>query len=326
VEEGLINHPCIMGVMGHDVIIIGAGPAGLTAGIFARQKNLDTLILEAGEAGGQLAILYPEKVIHNYPGHPTITGRDLGVEFMDHARSAGCVIREREQAIEILDHAEGLEVVTEKGRYVGKAVVVAIGGGLFKPKRLGIPEEERFIGKGLEYRVPEKDTLLGKRVMFVGGGNSACEMSLVASEVSQVCLVHRRDCFRADESVVDRLKCSNIRTVLNAQVKRILGEDRLEGVVLSVGDPPREEEMELDLLVVNIGLTSELEYLERWGLELEEGMIKVDTLLRTSRKGVFACGDVVTYPGKYRQIVTACGESATAANSAYRYIQRPNWD
>jgi len=304
------------------VIIIGAGPAGLTAGIFARQRNLDTLILEAGEVGGQLPILYPEKVIHNYPGHPQITGRDLGNEFIVHARSAGCVIHEREPVTDIVDAPEGLEVVTAKGRYAAKAVIVAIGGGLFKPKRLGLPEEDRFIGKGLEYRVPEKESLAGKRVIFVGGGNSACEMSLVASEVADVCLVHRRDCFRADESVVDRIKESCIRTVLNSQVKRILGEEKVEGVVLSVGDPPQDLEMPADLLVINIGLTSELENLEKWDLALENGQIKVDTAMRTSRKGVFACGDIVAYPGKYKQIVSACGESATAANSVYKYIKR----
>ncbi len=311
--------------MGHDLVIIGAGPAGLTAGIFARQKNLDTLILEAGEAGGQLPILYPEKVIHNYPGHPFISGHDLGNEFIGHARSSGCVIREREPVTDIVDHPDGLEVVTDQGRYVTKAVIVAIGGGLFKPKRLGLPEEDRFVGKGLEYRVPEKERLQGKKVMFVGGGNSACEMSLVASDVADVCLVHRRESFRADESVVDRLKCSKIKCVLNSQVKKVLGEDKLEGVILSVGEPPHEERIDLDLLVINIGLTSELENLEKWGLTLEDGLIKVDTAMRTSRKGVFSCGDVVTYPGKYRQIVSACGESATAANSAYKYIQKPYW-
>lgn len=307
--------------MVRDIIIIGAGPAGLTAGIFARQRKLDTLILEAGEAGGQLPILYPEKVIHNYPGHFEITGRELGNEFVAHAKALGCEIREREAATEIVDHEQGLEVVTEKGRYMTRTVVVAIGGGLFKPKRLGLPEEDRYLGKGLEYRVPEKESLAGKKVMFVGGGNSACEMSMLASEVAEVCLVHRRESFRADEAVVDRLNSSDVSVVLNSEVKSIFGKDRLEGVVLSVGDPPQEIVKELDLLVINIGLTSELENLQRWGLQLEDGLIKVDTAMSTSRPGVFACGDIVTYPGKYRQIITACGESATAANSAYRFIQ-----
>ena len=112
---------------------------------------------------------------------------------------------------------------------------------------------------------------------------------------------------------------------MSAEVKEIVGKDKVEGVVLTVGEPVQEMRLEADIVVINIGLTPELEFLEKWNIGLEGNQIKVDTEMRTSRRGVFACGDAVIYPGKYRQIVVACGEGATAANSVYKYVMKPYW-
>jgi ferredoxin/flavodoxin---NADP+ reductase len=311
--------------MAYDLVIVGAGPAGLTAGVYAMQRKLSTLIIDAGEAGGQLINVYPEKIVANYPSVTEIHAHELGWSMVDHAKAAGCVLQEHEEVKDIQDRNDGLVVISDKGEYETKTVILAIGTGLFRPKMLGAPGEERLEGKGVYHKLPEKKELAGKRILFVGGGNSALEMALLAAEVAQVYIVHRRDCFRADGCIVDRVVAKNIKTIMSAEVKEILGTERVEGAVLSVGEPAQEMKLDVNMVVINIGVTPALEYLEKWNISLEGSQIKVDTEMRTSRKGVFACGDAVIYPGKYRQIVVACGEGASAANSVYKYVMKPYW-
>ncbi|MGD0818537.1 MAG: NAD(P)/FAD-dependent oxidoreductase [Methanomassiliicoccales archaeon] len=311
--------------MAYDLVVVGGGPSGLTAGVYAMQRKLKTLIIDAGEAGGQLINIYPEKIVANYPSVTEIHAHELGWSMVDHARASGCDIHEHEVVQDIVDKGEGLVVVTDKGEYETKTVILSIGTGLFIPKLLGAPGEDRLDGKGVFHKLPEKKDLNGKRILFVGGGNSALEMALLASEVAQVYIVHRRDCFRADGCIVDRVVAKNIKTIMSAEVKEIVGKEKVEGVVLSVGEPAQEMRLDVDMVVIIIGLTPELEFLEKWNIGLEGNQIKVDTEMRTSRRGVFACGDAVIYPGKYRQIVVACGEGATAANSVYKYVMKPYW-
>jgi thioredoxin reductase (NADPH) len=311
--------------MAYDLVIVGAGPAGLTAGVYALQRKLKTLIIDAGEAGGQLINIYPEKVIANYPSVTEVHAHELGWSMVDHAKTSGCEIHEHEVVHDIVDKDDGLIVISDKGEYETKTVILSIGTGLFQPKKLGAPGEDRLEGKGVFYKLPEKKDLASKRIVFVGGGNSALEMALLASDVAQVYIVHRRDCFRADGCIVDRVVAKNIKTIMSAEVKEIVGKDKVEGVVLSIGEPAHEMRLDADIVVINIGLTPELEFLEKWNIGLEGNQIKVDTEMRTSRRGVFACGDAVIYPGKYKQIVVACGEGATAANSVYKYVMKPYW-
>jgi len=311
--------------MNYDIIIIGAGPAGLTAGIYARTRKLKTLILEAGEAGGQLVSLYPDKGVNNYPGCVFTQARKLAQRMIAHAEQMGCEIHENEKVDDIIDKEGALIVKSEKCEYYAKAVIIAIGIGLFKPKKLGIPGENEFEGRGVFYKLPDKSSLVGKRLIFVGGGNSALEMALIASEVaSETYIVHRRDVFRADEMNVEKVKKSNIKTIMNSCLTSIEGKDRVERVVIE-REGKEHMELEADFVIISIGYTPELKELEKWNLKLEGTHIVVDTEMRTSRNGIFACGDIIHYPGKYKQIVTACGEGATAANSAYKYIKKPYW-
>ena len=307
----------------YDLIIIGAGPAGLTAGIYASTRKLKTLIIDATEAGGQLASLYPEKGIDNYPGYVLTDAGQLAGHLVNHATSMGCELHERERAIELQDKDGHLLLVTDKESYESKAVIIATGMGLFKPKRIEAPGELEFEGKGVYYKMPDRETLEGKKVMFVGGGNSALEMALLVCDQAETCLVHRRDSYRADELIVERVQGSSIEQILSSQVVEIKGTDRVTSVVIKKNG--KLEERPIDAIIVNIGTTSEAFEMEGWGVELEEGLIKVDTDMCTSRRGVFACGDVVAYKGKYKQIVVACGEAAIASNSAYKYIKEPYW-
>ena len=310
--------------MCYDVVIVGAGCAGLTAGIYARSKMMKTLIIDSARVGGQLVSLYPEKGIHNYPGFETIQARKLSDKLYAQAESVECEIKENERVDTIVNGDEELIVNTDKGSYHAKSVIVAIGMGSFKPKKMGCPGEDEFFGRGVTYILPPKEELVGRKVTMFGGGNSAIDMALIADSVTDTTIVHRRPEFRADESTVDHLKASQVRTIMNANLVSINGTDHVESVTLSVDG--NEMIVPTDLAVINIGISADLEDLEKWGLELNpDGLVKVGFDMSTNRPGIFACGDVVSYPGKVKQITTAMGEATTAVLMAYKFVKKPYW-
>ncbi|HVO77905.1 MAG TPA: NAD(P)/FAD-dependent oxidoreductase, partial [Methanomassiliicoccales archaeon] len=274
--------------MDYDLVILGAGPAGLTAGIYAAMRKLKAIIIEAEEPGGQPMSIYPGKGIANYPGIENLEGRELAGRLIAHAQTAGCELHVKEKATGLREEGEGLRVDTDKGSYTTKAVIVSTGAGLNRPKKLGVKGEERLANKGVYYKLPDKSELKGKRIVFVGGGNSALEMALMACEVADVCLVHRRDAFRADACFVERLDPSGIKTYLCSELDEIKGKDRVESVVLRTLDPPSAEEIPTDMVIINIGFAIEQEDAASWGAKLEGGLIVVDSEMKTSRKGVFA--------------------------------------
>ncbi len=310
--------------MCYDVVIVGAGCAGLTAGIYARSKMMKTLILDSGRVGGQLVSLYPEKGIHNYPGFETIQARKLSDRLYAQAESVECEIHEMEKVETIENGEEKLIVTTDKSSYEAKSVIIAIGMGSFKPKKMGCPGEDELNGKGVTYILPAKEELVGKKVTMFGGGNSAIDMALIADSVTDTTIVHRRPDFRADESTVKSLAESNIRTVMGANLVSINGTDRVESVTVS--QDGNEFDIPTDLAVINIGISADLDDLKKWDVELtKDGLVKVNFDMSTSRPGVFACGDVVSYDGKFKQITTAMGEATTAVLMAYKFVKKPYW-
>lgn len=310
--------------MTYDLIIIGGGPGGLTAGIYARSKMMNTLIIDANKVGGQLVSLYPEKGIHNYPGYERIQARKLSDKLYAQAESMDCEIHEGELVLDIVDGKEKIIVKTDKAEYETVSVIVAIGMGMFKPKKMGAENEDKFYGKGLDYILPVKEDLVGKKVVMFGGGNSAIDMAIVSSEVTDTTLVHRRDTFRADEMNIKTLNSSRVKKIMSANLVSVNGKDRVESITLTQGDKTFEERA--DLVIINIGISSDLECLKKWNLELtESGLVKVGYDMSTSRHGIFACGDVIDYEGKYKQIITACGEAATAVLGAYKFVKKPYW-
>ena len=308
----------------YDLVIIGAGPGGLTAGIYARSKMMKTLILDASKVGGQLVSLYPEKGIHNYPGYETIQARKLSDKLYAQAENMECDIHEGEKVDEIITGNEEYIIKTNKAEYTTKSVIVAIGMGMFKPKKMGVPGEDELEGKGLSYILPVKEELVTKKVVMFGGGNSAIDMALVSSTVTHTTLVHRKDTFRADEGTVAQLNRSRVKTIMSATLESVNGTDKVESVTLKSGGETFD--VPADLVVINIGMSPDLEDLKVWGIDLTDaGLIKTDFDMKTNRPGIFACGDVVDYEGKYKQIITACGEAATAVNSAYKFVKKPYW-
>lgn len=308
----------------YDLTIIGAGPAGLTAGIYARTKMMSTLILDAGVVGGQLVNLYPEKGIHNFPGFETIQARKLSDKLYAQAESMECEIHEMEKVIDLKQNGQNITVKTNKTEYETRSVIIAIGMGMFKPKRIGCKGEIEFEGKGLSYIMPLKEDIVGKKIIVFGGGNSAIEMAMIAGKVADTTIVHRRTEFRANESNVSNLKKSCVKTIMAAELQSVNGTDHITSVTLK--QDGKNIDIPTDLVVISIGISTNLDDLKEWGIELtDSGLIKVGFDMSTSRCGIYACGDVIDYPGKCKQIITGCGEAGTAVFSAHKFVKKPYW-
>jgi thioredoxin reductase len=313
--------------MAYDLIVIGGGPAGLTAGVYARTRNLSTLILEAEQAGGQLAWLYPTKSVYDYPSYIAIEGEELGRLFVEHARVSGCEIHEDETVEEVRSGPTGFQIRTSKATYEGRAVVIAIGNGVFNPRVLEIPGETEHEDRGVYYRVRDRREFKGRTVLVIGGGDSALEIALeLVAGAKEVTVVHRRGEFRAMEKNVEALLKSPVKVLYNTELVSI--EDADGGLDAVVYNNVTLEKVvkRVDAIIINVGFEPLSTKVERWGLELEGARcIKVRPDMSTSVRGIFACGDVVWYPSKEKRIVTGCGEAVTAVMSAYKYLKAPYW-
>jgi thioredoxin reductase (NADPH) len=308
-----------------DVVIIGAGPAGLSAALFTRMRRMSTLMLETAVAGGQLASLYPKKPVHDMPSYTYVMGEDLGRNFVEQARHMGVEIHEGEHVTMIARDEEAtlVRVTSTKGTYEGRSVIVATGGGAFEPRKINKPGEVELKGRGVTYGMPDVEESRGKRVLVIGGGDSALESALSLKEVAQVTLIHMLDKWQGMDGYVEDVQQSSIRALLETETVEIKGNGRVETVVVRNKKTGEAEELPIDLVSINIGYLMDTKIVRQWGLELEGSQIKVDPIMKTNITGVFCCGDIATYPGKYKLLITACSEGAAAANTAYIHVKQP---
>jgi len=313
--------------MVYDVIVVGGGPAGLTAGVYARTRKLSTRILEAQATGGQLEWLYPTKSVYDYPSYIAIEGGELAELFVLHSRESGAEIR-AEEVVDVQRQASGFKLTTREGNaYEARSIILAMGMGLLEPKRLGVPGEAEFESNGVEYRVRDRREFKGKRVVVVGGGDSALEIALeIVAAAKKVILVHRREEFRAMEKNVEAVMESPIEVLFNAEVTSLEGDGKVERAVVYDNRTLKKTVLDVDAVIVNIGFEPKITPLPRWGVELEgDRLIRVKADMSTSVRGIYACGDMVSYPGKDKRIVTGCGEAVTAVMSVYKYLKQPYW-
>ncbi len=313
--------------MVYDLVVVGGGPAGLTAGIYARTRSLSTLILEAQAFGGQLAWLYPTKSVYDYPSYIAIEGGELGELVTMHTRESGAEMVSGE-VVDMSRQDSLFRLRTRDGKtYEARTVILAMGMGLFEPKRLDIPGETEFEGRGVTYQVRDRREFRGRRVLIVGGGDSALEYALeIVASAKEVTLVHRRGEFRAMEKNVEAVSKVPIRVMFNAELTSIEGDRQVERAVVYDNRTLKKTVLEIDSVLINIGFEPKITPLPRWGIALEgERLIKVKADMSTSVPGVYACGDIVSYPGKDKRIVTACGEAVTAVMSVYKYLKSPYW-
>ena len=308
-----------------DVLIVGAGPAGLSAALFTRMRRMSTLLLDTAVAGGQLASLYPKKPVHDFPSYSYVMGDALGRNFVEQANHMGAEIREGEHVTMIArdDEANLIRVTSTKGAYEARAVIVATGGGAFEPRKINKPGEAELRGRGVTYGMPDLEESRGKRVLVIGGGDSALESAISIKENARVTLIHMLDKWQGMDAYIEQIAESDVRAMLETETVEIKGDGKVESVVVKNKKSGETEEIPTDIVSINIGYLMDTKIVRQWGLELEGNQIKVDNVMNTNIKGIFSGGDIATYPGKYKLLITACSEGAAAANTAYIYVKQP---
>ena len=315
----------------HEVLIIGGGPAGLTAGMYCRMRKMSVIVIEAGRPGGQLVSLYGDKPVHDWPGYHHIIAGDLAGHLIEHARALEVEVQPNRKVIGLARTDAGFDVTArdvvsgEEHRYAAQSVIVAIGGGAFEPRRLKVPGEETLGEDMLTYRMPDKSKAAGRDVVVVGGGDSGLESAQSAHEAgARVTLVQVLDRFTGMESNIELVDQMKIPRRFNTRVKGLEIEDgRLRAVLVQTKGESEPARLPCDTLVVNIGAAVNLDAVKQWGIEVEGNQIKVDGRMHTSVEGIFACGDIVTYEGKYKLLLTGSSEGCVAANFAYAYVRKP---
>lgn len=302
-----------------DLIIIGAGAAGLAAGIYGARSGLKTLVLEEKMAGGTTL---DAPLVENYPGFQNISGVELAQKMAVHCRSTGVTIREFEKVLSLDLKGEKKIVKTNKTTYEAKAVIIASGSHY---REVGVPGEKEFRGRGVSYcGICDGPLFKDKRVIVVGGGNSAIMTTLYMAELaSEAKIAHRRDAFHAEEALVRALEAEkNVEILWNTEVKEIRGEKLVNKVIIFNKKTGETKELLVDGVFVQIGEAPNSQLAKEAGVEVDEdGYIIVDIRQRTSIAGVYAAGDVTNHPVK--QVGTAVGQGITAALEAYGYIRRP---
>mgnify|MGYP000549195803 CR=1 FL=1 len=299
----------------YDLLIIGSGPAGLAAAIYAQRARLSTLIIEKEYiSGGQVVNTYE---VDNYPGLPGINGYELGVKFREHADQLGAKFLTAEVK-DIIIEETGKRIVTSEGDYQAKAVILAMGA---VHRELGVPGEKELAGMGVSYCATCDGAFFrGRTVVVVGGGDVAVEDAIfLARGCEKVYLVHRREELRAAKSLQERLfACENVEVIWNTVVEEINGEDHVESVKLYNVKTGENRHMDMDGVFVAVGILPNSQIV-RGLVDLDEGgYILAGEDCVTSLKGVFAAGDIRKKP--LRQIVTAVADGANAITSVQEYI------
>lgn len=303
----------------YDIAIIGGGPAGLATAMYAGLRGLGAVVYEAEAFGGQLVNLYPTKPVSNFPAQPSLPSRELALRLAEQAEQFGAELREWRAVENVTPRESGFTIDGSLRQDDARTLVLALGLGRFTPRRLGLEDEDRYLGKGLAYRLPPLEEVRAKRAVVVGGGDTALDTALSLREVADVTVVRRRDEFRAFSHTQDRFAEAGIEVVSNGEVVGLRGKERLESIVVR---RPDESTVELpaDLVLVSIGQVPDLSGFEHWGLGLRGTKIDVATTMETRLPGVYAVGDFAAYPGKVRMIATAVAEGSTAAASAQRRL------
>jgi thioredoxin reductase (NADPH) len=302
-----------------DLVIVGAGAAGLSAGIYGSRSGLKTVVIEEKLAGGTAA---DAPIIENYPGFPSIAGSELTEKMVTHCRKTGTTIRELEAVTSMQLASEKKIVKTTRTEYEANAVIIASGAHY---REIGVKGEAEFKGRGVSYcGVCDGPFFKGKKILVVGGGNTACTTTLYVSGLaSEVTLVHRRDSFRAENALVNTIASkSNVKFLWNSEIKEIKGDKVVRSAVIANNKTGEVVEIPVDGVFVQIGESPNSQLARDSGIQVDEaGRIKIDIRQKTNLDGVYAAGDVTDHP--VMQVGTAVGQGITAALEAYSYIKRP---
>ena len=302
-----------------ELVIIGAGAAGLTAGIYSVRSGLKTVVLEEKLAGGTAA---DAPTVENYPGFSSVSGTELAQRMVAHAKSAGVTLNELEAVVSLDFKNERKRVQTQKAVYEARAVIVATGSHY---RQLGVPGEKEFRGRGVSYcGICDGPFFRAKSVLVVGGGNSAAMTALYLSGIAaETKIVHRREAFRCEEALTQSLKnTKNVEILWNTEIKEIRGDKIVQKVILLDKKTGETVELAVNGVFVQVGEDPNSKIAKDAGVALDKDeYIITDAQQRTNLEGVYAAGDVTNHPIK--QVGTAVGQGITAALEAYGFIRRP---
>ncbi|MFY9941897.1 MAG: FAD-dependent oxidoreductase [Desulfobacterales bacterium] len=301
-----------------DLLIVGGGPAGLTAGIYAVRSGLKAAVVERGALGGQVATT---PVVENYPGLTQVGGKSLVDIMVSHALQYVQIFQG--EAVIDIQPGDPIETTTSRRKFRSKAVLLATGA---SHKHLGVPGESRLSGKGVSYcSTCDGPLFKGKKVIMVGGGNSAVTEALHLHHMGvAVTLVHRRDTLRAQQYLVKNLEENQIPVLWNTEVKEIRGKGRVQEVLLVDNRTQKSSTLETDGVFLAIGYEPAVDLAQKIGVALtEDGYIRRDAKHRTNIPGIYSAGDV---EGGYKQIVTAAGQGSEAALSIFEDMMHPYWE
>jgi thioredoxin reductase (NADPH) len=311
-----------------DIAIIGAGPAGLFAVFQAGMLRMRTIVVEALEnIGGQCSALYPEKPIYDIPAYPQISGQDLTDKLLAQAAAFSPQYLCNETIEKITGASGNFSLISKKNTVINaKAILIAAGGGAFGPNRPPLSDIELFEGKSVFYHVSNKEIFRNKRVVIAGGGDSAADWAIELSSIAaNVALIHRRAKFRCSPEsqarVEELTKAGKIQLVVPYQLHSISGENGQIKTVTVQDLQNNSLELQADFLLPFFGLSMDLGPIANWGLGLSQKHINVSaSTMETSQTGIFAIGDIATYPGKLKLILCGFSEAAMAAHSIYPLI------
>lgn len=310
----------------YDITIVGGGPAGLFTAFYAGIRNAKTKIIDSlPQLGGQLAELYPEKYIYDVAGFPKVLARDLVNSLKEQAFQYNPTVTLNEKVIGLNRLEDGtFELTTNTTKHYSKTVIITAGIGAFTPRELPAENASAFRDKGIHYFIDNLQAHQGKKALVVGGGDSAVDYALMLETVAEkVTLIHRRDQFRAHEESVNNLQKSTVEVKVFTELQAVSGADKLEKAVLINNKDKSTEEIDVDLIIGALGFSASLGPIHEWGLEIQDNAIVINTKCETNIPGVYAAGDVVTYPGKVKLIATGFGEAPTAVNNAKLFFD-PN--
>jgi thioredoxin reductase (NADPH) len=310
-----------------DVTVVGAGPVGLSAAFWAGMREASSRVVDSlPQIGGQLTALYPEKWIFDVPGHPKILAKDLVESLRRQALEQYDVPEHQETTIETIAWEDDIVVLATNNPAFpvlrSRAVIIAGGHGAFEPKRLPGYDMSPWEGRGAHYLVGSKSEFAGKKVLIIGGGDSACDWVInLVHTAERVGLCHRREGFRAHELTVNQIMAAadagHVDLHVPYQVREVSGNGTIERVKLFHSDDESHEiELEVDAILLQLGFKTALGPLKNWGLEISKGAIVVNPVMKTNLPAVWACGDITTFDGKLKLIATGFSESAIAVAQA----------
>ncbi|CAM5223483.1 Ferredoxin--NADP reductase OS=Ureibacillus acetophenoni OX=614649 GN=SAMN05877842_113110 PE=3 SV=1 [Ureibacillus acetophenoni] len=302
-----------------DITIIGGGPVGLFTAFYAGMRQCSVKIIESlPQLGGQLTALYPEKFIYDIPAFPKVRAQDVVDHLTEQMKQFEQTIS-LNQAVETVEKLEDgtFKLTTNVEEHYTKTIIITSSNGAFQPRKLQIDGADRFENSNIHYFIKDLKQFEGKRVCVLGGGDSAVDWALMLEPIAeQVSLVHRRDSFRAHENSVENLKQSKVQVLTPYVPVDVEGNDRIKKIVLEEVKTNEKITLDVDEVIVNYGFLSSLGPIKNWGLELEKNSIIVNSKMETNIPGIFAAGDICTYDGKTKLIVTGFGEAPIAVSSA----------